>query len=196
MDIDDAATTIVPANLSPVATYDPERRQSFEAHLRELADQLLAEGRSARVGPQIERRVASEADERSSFGAACELCKGGCCQSGAYNQAFIDAAMLELYLERNTESTANDAVAAYLGLLPDQAVEDSCVYHGATGCTLPREMRHHICNVTRCSALRDLEQGEQDGKTTAVALVVAPDRTTVNGVAIITPTRTQVTRLE
>lgn len=195
MDVDSAALTIVPANLSAVVAFDSERRESFEAHLRELAGQLSPEGRSVRVSPQADRRAQAEIVERAAFGAACELCRGGCCQSGAANQAFIDGPMLELYLERHPKASADSVIDAYLEFLPDQAVEGSCLYHGDQGCTLPRQMRHHICNITRCSALRDLDQAEQAGRTTAVAITLSPDRKTVTGLATITPTRTEVTRL-
>ena len=68
-----------------------------------------------------------------------------------------------------------DAMAReFLRHLPRVSYSGSCVYHGRTGCGLPREMRAAICNRFYCGSLR--EQWTALAAPTALpALLVATD---------------------
>jgi hypothetical protein len=48
------------------------------------------------------------------------------------------------------------AVAAYVARVPAATVPGSCVFHGADGCGLPREMRSDTCNRYLCDGLVEL----------------------------------------
>jgi hypothetical protein len=43
----------------------------------------------------------------------------------------------------------------YGAAIPDDTVEQSCIFHGARGCALPRELRSHTCNDYFCRPVRD-----------------------------------------
>ena len=46
----------------------------------------------------------------------------------------------------------------YLGKLGGTTYRGSCIYHGAAGCELPREMRSDTCNGFYCADLARLDQ--------------------------------------
>lgn len=101
--------------------------------------------------------------------ALCAHCAGHCCTHGAASGAFIDAALLQRWLDAHPGATLDEAIADHLALLPAQHVEGQCAYQGAAGCALPRERRAELCNVYRCEAL----------DTLAAALARQPDAAAV-----------------
>jgi hypothetical protein len=48
-------------------------------------------------------------------------------------------------------------MSAYLSYLPEKTFKESCVYHTETGCSLPRDMRSHVCNDYLCDTLYELK---------------------------------------
>jgi hypothetical protein len=52
--------------------------------------------------------------------------------------------------------------------LPAESVLDSCVYHSATGCSLPRELRSETCNRHLCGKLKNLQATRPGGPVLGV----------------------------
>lgn len=97
----------------------------------------------------------STADDRHPQGARlCTQCRGSCCEHGAGWHAFIDLTLLQRWQEQHADSTVQDAVQAYMGMLPESHVHGSCVYQSALGCAMPRQHRADICNGFACDALQ------------------------------------------
>ena len=46
----------------------------------------------------------------------------------------------------------------YLSRIPDVAHQDSCIFHGADGCALPRELRSDVCNNFECNGLLSIRE--------------------------------------
>jgi hypothetical protein len=48
---------------------------------------------------------------------------------------------------------AGAVVRLYASQVPAVSYEDSCIFHGARGCTLDRSLRANICNIYYCKGL-------------------------------------------
>jgi hypothetical protein len=89
---------------------------------------------------------------------ACSWCQGRCCRFGRGENAFLELGHLRLWQDRHPGTSLDDAAQAYLDHLPARHVDNSCAFHGAQGCALPREMRSSICNQHVCLALDEIQQ--------------------------------------
>jgi hypothetical protein len=63
------------------------------------------------------------------------------------------------YLAAHPERRPREVLAAYRDCLGNKTHRGSCVYHGPTGCTLPRPMRSDTCNDFFCEGLRGFRNG-------------------------------------
>lgn len=90
----------------------------------------------------------------------CSACKGACCAAGR-EHAFLRVRTMRDYAAAHPLLTDDEIVQAYLAHLPANALHPGCVYQGARGCTLPRDMRSAICNSYLCTGL----QGAVDAAT-------------------------------
>ncbi len=88
----------------------------------------------------------------------CVQCGGGCCAHGALHHAFVDADVLARWQAAHPGSSTEDAIDAYLALLPEVHVKHGCGFQTATGCALPRERRADVCNRYACEPLQELAQ--------------------------------------
>jgi hypothetical protein len=86
-------------------------------------------------------------------GHLCALCRGRCCRMGLHCHAFLRAEQLRDWLAGRPDATWTDAVDHYLGFVAPQHLDQSCLFHGAQGCTLARERRSAICNDYACETL-------------------------------------------
>lgn len=141
-------------------------RQAHEAHLHHLVD-----GSAAPVAPLSE--AAGE-----SVPGVCAFCRGRCCRLGARLHAFVSRPMLERWADARPGATLREAADAYASRLPDRHVRDSCVYHGRSGCELPREMRAEICNRFVCEGLVDAARQLDTGARSLVVAMAAGGRVT------------------
>jgi hypothetical protein len=100
-------------------------------------------------------------------GAACALCKGWCCRGGE-DDGFLDEATLAR-VPRGLMSTAA-IIEMYVERVPDIGYQDSCIFHGAKGCTLDRSMRSDVCNSYFCGGLHSfISSGEKPGPTVVIS---------------------------
>ncbi len=145
---------VVPFQDRPVTELPKDRRAAFAGHLDAIVAEAFAAGEPPQ--PDLNRRTVAEEDESPLAGATCATCQGKCCFLGGANMAFLNAETIQLYRWRHPGATPGEIRAHYLSKLPDRSAEHSCVYHGARGCTLPRQVRADICNRYHCNPQTDL----------------------------------------
>ncbi|MDX1811692.1 MAG: hypothetical protein R3240_07090 [Gammaproteobacteria bacterium] len=92
--------------------------------------------------------------ENNLLGQLCATCKGYCCQQGE-SYAYITPSMLKAKLESDN-FTLQSLFRTYKSYLPKSSIKASCVYHTATGCTLPLSLRSNTCNQFLCKASAEI----------------------------------------
>lgn len=139
----------LPANADPLAPQDPERREAFARHLSEIFSRPAADPPEAPdvEGPPTGRTALSA--------AACSACRGSCCRSGG-DHAYLTEETVARVLQTRPGLDPAQLRDEYLRRLPERTILDSCIYHGASGCGLPREMRSTTCNRHLCGKLKGL----------------------------------------
>jgi hypothetical protein len=155
---DSLSVAVVPATSRPVVRLPHRRRRQFLSHLARVIREAAGELQSAQAGelPEEERAGAAQfVPELPVTRAACSACRGFCCRLGG-THAFVDAVTIRRYLASRPGMLPRDVLHAYRSRLPARGAQYSCVYHGENGCTLPREMRAHICNTFHCAELLEL----------------------------------------
>ncbi len=144
----DTVRVLLPANADPLAPQDPGRRAAFEQHLRDILRSPSADRAEVDAPPPPAGRDALSA-------AACSACRGSCCRSGG-DHAYLTEETMARVLRALPDRGPAQLLEDYLERLPDRTVRDSCIYHGAAGCGLPREMRSTTCNRHLCGKLQGL----------------------------------------
>jgi len=151
-----AVRAVLPANADPVVPQDPSRRAAFAQHLTEILEGAVLDQAQLQADAV---EVASEATERDRLSAnVCTACRGSCCRSGG-DQAYLTEETMVRSLEAHPDWTHAQILDSYLNCLPAESVENSCIYHSATGCGLPRDLRSSTCNRYLCGKLRNLQAG-------------------------------------
>lgn len=138
----------------------------------------------------------STADDSHPQGARlCAQCKGSCCEHGAGWRAFIDLTLLQRWQAQHPECTLQDAVQAYVEMLPPSHVHGSCLYQTALGCAMPRQHRAEICNGFACDALQATQAAAAvDSQARVVAITFHQDR--VERAAVICAATTRALQLQ
>ena len=151
---------IVPYNRARLSRLPATRRRAFEAHLRSCLDDALRD-----LGAGVTPAEAMARDPHPApmdpavqgvLWAACATCRGQCCMGGGPRHAFITTDSVRAYLVRTGERDPATILAAFRAHMPTHSLTGGCVYQGATGCTLPRDMRASLCNRFLCDSLVDL----------------------------------------
>jgi hypothetical protein len=164
----------------PLVPLPVARRTAFEKHLRHVVQESFVKSpredelaSAPEHDPANDNRLANERPESAILNAACIACRGDCCLQGANKYAFISENMIHRFRWLHPEATSDEVAEVYLAALPDQSVEDSCVFHGDRGCTLPREHRSSICNEFLCWFRRELddEYSENPGNGAVVVAI-------------------------
>lgn len=172
---DDMVTGLAPFIDNPLTPLPKLRRDDFETHLRAAIAESFAEQEDELSAPDNDpdfgQRIANEQPEPAVLNAACIACQGDCCLPGAKSRAFISARTINYFRWQHPEMTPDEIADVYLAFLPDQSVENSCVYHGENGCTLPRTYKDDTCNRYLCWFRRKLAKdcAKAPGKGTIVA---------------------------
>lgn len=160
---------------APVVWLQPNRNRLVDVAAGERArHRAHLERVAALAAPEAVEPATEEAAPASAIpGRLCAFCAGRCCRYGLAQNAFIDRALLQRWVDRHPGSTAQDAAAAYAAHLPRRHVEASCLHHGREGCTLPREMRSDICNRFACAGLTAVGDIVADAASATVVAVMA-----------------------
>ena len=140
---------IVSSTATTFAPLGRARRAEFMVRLAALV--LESEDVLAGRTPKDRAREEPPGEPPVLLGRLCEACEGACCFRGETH------AFLELDTIRRTMDSfglpLRDVPDAYEARLPDVSAEESCVFHTAAGCALPREMRARLCNTFECRVL-------------------------------------------
>lgn len=187
---DSIQVRVLPYNNRKLARADRNRREIFVMYLSGII--LAAKARRAADLPLTEETSSPhngvEEDEQSLpvIGNGCALCGGRCCNTGGVT-AWLEVATLEriLYNDAELSRLSPEALTEYfVKLLPDEVHQDSCVYHGALGCELPRALRSFVCNNFVCPELATLTNALEDDAHEVLAGAVSA--TTVKRLAFLT----------
>ena len=158
---------VVPANLRPLTSPPEERVALLRENLVKLASVVAndtsglefsgAEYSSKPVACERETAEATEAEKADSnfdvlANHACGTCLGFCCFAGREHAFLKESDVRRTMLDKQI-ANAETAVEEFLSYIPEQTVEGSCLFHGPTGCGMPRRMRSDMCNTTLCPSL-------------------------------------------
>lgn len=83
----------------------------------------------------------------------CSTCRGRCCKEGLTYHAFIDYDVIRQCQHAFDLDGMKEVIKHYLSFTPDKHFQGSCIFHGISGCTLPRKCRSPICNRYACADL-------------------------------------------
>jgi hypothetical protein len=127
------------------------------ARVRRLRMHLVETLRALRTLPDAERAATPARPEPDGLGGAvartaCGLCRGVCCKGGG-DHAYLDEGTLARVRRARPELEAGAVIALYVGQVAGSVHRDSCVFHGANGCTLDRALRSDVCNSYFCPPL-------------------------------------------
>jgi len=164
--------TVLPANSDPIVPQDPARRALFAQHLAEIAEGAVLD-RAQLTSDPFDAEPATSGRESLSTGV-CSACRGSCCRSGG-DHAYLTEETIVRSLQAHPGRTFAQIMDSYLGCLPAESVLNSCIYHSATGCGLPRDLRSSTCNRYLCGKLRNLKAALPENGPPAVLAVMFDD---------------------
>ena len=127
------------------------------ARVRDLRMHLVDSLRAMRVMKHPQRNASPVRAEPEGLAGlvartACGVCRGSCCKGGG-EHAYLDERTMARVRQARPELEAGAVIGLYVACVPTVAYRDSCVFHGAEGCTLDRALRSDVCNGYFCSAL-------------------------------------------
>lgn len=152
-----------PVNLKELIPLEETRKQSFQANLEALFDELLA---NAESNPNTADEAPAENPPPTQapftfnhtnewLAQLCRNCLGWCCQTGD-DHAYIKKETLLFQLTQEPTLTPQTLLQSYLNKIPNEAYKDSCLFHTNTGCALPAKMRSATCHHYHCGGLQKL----------------------------------------
>lgn len=150
----------IPAFEARLVNLPQQRKRAFRDRLTQIISEAVS-----RPGPPPapDRSDPGRPDPSQSselgpvLGSACASCKGHCCRNGG-DHAYIEPATIRRYLADHPDQRPRQVLAAYLSRLNNKTYEHSCIFHGAKGCALPRELRSDTCNRHFCDGLRTFQR--------------------------------------
>ncbi len=162
---------VIPTNSGQIQPLDRDRRQVYQTHVSELIREVVSKvkaGDKDFYDTETEKEGGSPAHPRETAFQikACAICKGGCCCMGG-DHAFLKPETLFKYMDQHPQKSPDQVLDVYMDRLPQKSFMDSCVNHTESGCSLPRDMRSHICNAYLCDGLttiRDMFLGKPHPK--------------------------------
>jgi hypothetical protein len=108
--------------------------------------------------------------------AACGRCRGRCCRNGG-DRAYLDARTLQRVMAEQPARAGETLIDEYLRYVPKRSFAGSCIYHSASGCALPRELRSDTCIRYYCGSLRrTLDVVAAEGGRAVIAVFEHPFR--------------------
>ena len=160
---------VIPNGRAPLQPQDAARRETHRKHLQTILAET--QGLPALL-PITADQPTADAAEESMSGQLCTMCGGGCCVRGG-DAAYLTAETMQRVMATQINPEGVELLERYMSLLPQESTDGSCIYHGAAGCALPRELRSDTCNRYCCASLIELISafGQSDGSET-VALVL------------------------
>ncbi|MCS7471388.1 hypothetical protein NZK35_32480 [Stieleria sp. ICT_E10.1] len=155
----------VPSYKAEMVQMKADRREKLRAFLLALVEDCTRETdvdpHPHSETPDLARGTDSSDHDAASetqtmfLRVACTCCGGHCCTDGG-DQAYFTVDTMRRYIARHPDQSPDAIVDDYLQHVPDETYEASCIYHSATGCSLPRQMRADLCNAFECYGLTHL----------------------------------------
>ena len=147
------------------------RRQVAENFLKLASSAFALNSESASQPESVSNSAESESEQANETasdardkrfakmsGTACSTCGGKCCNLGG-DTAFLSTDKFREVLRNRPTSSPEEIVAEYVDHIPFETFQDSCIFHGPTGCGLNRELRSLTCNTYLCVSLNELREG-------------------------------------
>lgn len=153
VDPNDLPVGVVPMQRRPLRPLPQDRIDALKLHVRDI---IAASFERPPDEDLRRRREVGEAPEGLATQSACILCQGHCCILGAGRQAFLTVETIDAVRLRHPDLEAEEIFETYIARLPGEAYEDSCLYHGAQGCTNDRTWRSGTCNTFSCNGKRQV----------------------------------------
>ncbi len=146
----------VPANTQPIEALPEQRQKAICKHIVEIVH-LASSDKENQLDTPVDRTATrngiSESQARLPLlGSLCSLCEGYCCSLGG-DTAFLVPGVIRRVMELQPDLTIEQIENQYLSSIPEQHYRGSCVFHAASGCALPRELRSRVCNDFICEKL-------------------------------------------
>lgn len=167
---------VVPFFEGSLVTPPASRIETFRTHLEKIlhdAESELSDQANHDVLKQIHADRAIEAQTSLRIINACTTCRGKCCAQGG-EHAFLKSEFMAWRMLQESEKSPEDLLHEYLSIIPEEAYEDSCLYHSVNGCVLPREIRSNTCNGFLCTGLSDMRmQIHEQPNAASVAAAVS-----------------------
>jgi len=172
---------------APVPYLDRKVVETPEKSKRSFRATLRKEIRAAVAAPDQSSAAEYKEPEASSpaLNASCIACRGRCCRLGG-THAFLDLENMQMLLAQRQEDSPSAVYRDYIRQIPDQSMEQACLFQGEHGCALPSHMRSSVCHSFECDerlALKAALNGRED----ASALVIAMDGKEVKAALIAKP---------
>jgi hypothetical protein len=145
----------VPANKKTLTLTPRVRHRRFRRALVKHIRNAFAE-RPEMPTPPAEELLGVSAPSALPI-LACATCRGACCSEGG-DTAYLTVETIQRYRRSHPTATPIEVLRAYSSCLGQLSYQDSCLCHGAQGCTLPRELRSDVCNHFRCEELCEFEE--------------------------------------
>jgi len=167
-----AVRVVLPSNADPLAPRDPSRHAHFTQRLVEIAEAAVRDRARLPNEPLETEPPASGRESLSAF--VCAACRGSCCRSGG-DHAYLTEETIARTLQAHPDWTLVQVVDSYLEHLPAETYMNSCIYHSATGCGLPRALRSSTCNRHLCGKLQNLRTTLPENNPPATLAVMFDD---------------------
>lgn len=171
----------VPRMSRPVVPTPPEDVALFRQNLREAFRETARRAAEGQATPIEEKEDISN----PVLDASCITCRGWCCRQG-YAHAFLKPEFLPTVLARRPKDNPADIYRDYLRRIPEESMQDACLYQGEQGCVLPRHMRSFVCNDFECRERIDMKMALED-QPDASAVVIAMEGDEVKAATIARP---------
>ncbi len=153
--VDPEATpwSLVPSNRNPAVPLSAESRAAFIANLSESVAAARRGDGSTEVPEWLRGRPVEEAEAEPLL-AGCIACRGYCCLAGGTKAFLSPSAIRRVWPSGPEAANEEEIIETYRRHLPDEHIEDGCVFQGAEGCVLPRDLRSPTCNLFLCPDMR------------------------------------------
>jgi hypothetical protein len=174
---DEAILMIIPENTRKIVKQPAERIAEFRDHLNQVMEQAQAHVENADEHESIQithEDRAVRAQTSLPVINACTTCGGSCCLQAA-GHAFLNRDFFAWRLLNEPDTAVQEKIEDYMRRIPEQAYENSCVYHGAKGCVLPREIRSSTCNDFLCTGIVDGVRRDR-GRNASISIAVVDSR--------------------
>jgi hypothetical protein len=138
----------LPFQNRPLVPPPPEKVEIMRTRITSMVAEALQT-------PEAVEHAKSHADVNPPWLAAgCATCRGACCLAGGATWAFLEVATFQRILHEEPELVPEELVADYMAAIPAEHTQNSCLFQGERGCTLPRHRRANICNAFFCPPLQ------------------------------------------